>query len=991
MKSSEPTSMQKTSRIYLFLMMLLSSVTLYAQDVAVPGPGGCGAAAISSTFDVPCGVTSVTVELYGGGGGGGGRGGGSNGGFFDTRGGGGGGSGGYVSFTVDVIPGSTFSYSVGGGGCGGGGNGDGSSGDNGGGGGNTTITGTDALGNPVNLAANGGARGTGGSGTEGSAGSGGAGGTASGGSTNTTGTAGSNGNGGNGGAGGASGSIYGSGGVGGGDPGGNGVGGAILITFVTQGPPPVTPIVATTSETCSSDGTATIGNYAAAETYVFTPTGPTAGAGGVISGMTVGTNYTVVAGTGNCASGSSNAFSVAAATGSVVDPTVSTTAATCSADGNSVITTYNATMTYTFTPTGPTVAAGGAISGMTTGTSYTVTESDQTCTSAPSAAFSNDAQFPAPNITISGTLSYCLGSNTTITASGGVSYIWDDTGNSTTDAITVTQGTYNVGALDANGCPGTASVTVVETAPFAITITGPLSHCIGGNTTITASGGTSYSWNDLANSTTATVTLTQGNYTVTATDGAGCVSTEDVVITESAAPVAAFVVIDACDGTAVEFTDATTIATGNLTNWNWDFGDNTQSTDQDPTHVYAQPGTYDVTLVVGAGSCTDQITIQATSFENPVADFTTADVCVGTDATFTDNSSVTGSTIAQWGWDFDGEGNSIQQFPSFAFPSDGTYNVTLAVVSADLCTATFTDQVIIFPAPVPVFSAADVCEGSVTTFQNTSTVSSGTISAQVWDFGDNAGVSVGASPTYTYPAAGTYSVTLGVTTSEGCIAATAQNVTVNPLPVIDASSTDVLCAGQANGTVTASASGANAPYGYQWNDIFQSTTASVQNLNSGSYTITVTDALGCVSDTTVTVLQPLPIIVDMIAGDDTCGLGNGAVQAVMLGGTAPFQYVWSSINDSTTIYSEDVTPSGWNTMLSSGQYSVTVTDVVGCRTTGLATVGVIASPEAAFSTRSKPEEFIDPSVQFVNESTGAVSYEWHLGEGNVSYEEDPLF
>ncbi|MBL4587307.1 MAG: gliding motility-associated C-terminal domain-containing protein, partial [Flavobacteriales bacterium] len=42
-------------------------------------------------------------------------------------------------------------------------------------------------------------------------------------------------------------------------------------------------------------------------------------------------------------------------------------------------------------------------------------------------------------------------------------------------------------------------------------------------------------------------------------------------------------------------------------------------------------------------------------------------------------------------------------------------------------------------------------------------------------------------------------------------------------------------------------------------------------------------------------------------------------------------------------------------------------------------------------TRSKPEEFIDPSVQFVNESTGAVSYEWHLGEGNVSYEEDPLF
>jgi len=65
---------------------MFCSIVGWAQDVTVPGPAGCGAAPVAGAFPVPCGVTSVIVELYGGGGGAGGGGGGSNGGFFDTRG-----------------------------------------------------------------------------------------------------------------------------------------------------------------------------------------------------------------------------------------------------------------------------------------------------------------------------------------------------------------------------------------------------------------------------------------------------------------------------------------------------------------------------------------------------------------------------------------------------------------------------------------------------------------------------------------------------------------------------------------------------------------------------------------------------------------------------------------------------------------------------------------------------------------------------------------
>ncbi|MCF8258871.1 MAG: PKD domain-containing protein, partial [Flavobacteriales bacterium] len=902
-----------------------------------------------------------------------------------------------------MTPGTAFSYSIGAGGCGGGNGGDADDGDPGTAGGNSTFSGTDAGGAAVNLAANGGARGTGGDGTEGSPGSGGAGGTSNGGTTNTTGTAGTNGSGGNGGVGGAgagpsggaggastgaAGAVYGGGGAGGGNSqGGVGAAGGILITFAAPPVLPPAPVVASAPPSCSTDGTSTITGYDPTATYTFTPAGPTAGAGGAISGMVTGTNYTVTADVAGCTSAASAPFSNAASTGIAPTPTIAGTPPTCSADEVSTVSNYNAVMTYTFTPGGPTVGAGGAISGMTVGTSYTVVANDGPCISAASAAFSNAPQLAGPTITISGTLSHCPGGNTTITGNGGSGYVWDDASNSTTASIVVTQGTYTVIGTDANGCTGTASATVTQDAPFAITFSGALSHCPGGTTDVTASGGATYIWSD--GQTTATATLSQGTYTVTATDASGCVSSDDVTITQSDVPVADFLVVDACTGDAVQFFDASTVATGNITGWSWDFGDGSGSSVQDPTHVYFAAGTYDVTLTASSGNCTDAVTYQATSFPNPVADFTTANVCLGDPADFMDNSSATGATIAQWAWDFDGEGNAMTADASFTFLNPGTYNVTLAVVTTDFCADTHTGQITIYPAPVPTFTAADVCEGNATTFQNQSVVSSGLITGQVWDFGDNAGTSVNASPIYTYSAAGTYPVTLGVTTAFGCTAILTQNVTVNPLPVIAAAHTDILCAGETNGTATATASGSSAPYTYRWDNALQSTTPTIQNLGPGPYTVTVTDALGCVSDTTVVVQQPLPVNVQLVAGDDTCGLGNGALQAVMLGGTAPFEYVWSAINDSTTIYSEDLTPSGWNTMLIPGEYAVVVTDAGGCTATGTATVGQIPRPLAAFSTRSKPEEMKDPSVLFFNQSEAALTYEWHFGDGEVSSQEHP--
>lgn len=236
--------------------------------------------------------------------------------------------------------------------------------------------------------------------------------------------------------------------------------------------------------------------------------------------------------------------------------------------------------------------------------------------------------------------------------------------------------------------------------------------------------------------------------------------------------------------------------------------------------------------------------------------------------------------------------------------------------------------------------------------------------------------------------AGDYQIT--VTDGVGC---QTQLLTVigQPTPlVVNAGHFDILCAGELNGRAFATASGSVPPYSLLWNDPLMQTTDTIRFLPVGAYTVTVTDANGCIKDTTVVVQQPAPLVVDIVTGPDTCELGNGAVTAFMTGGVHPYIYKWSSIRDSShLVINPQPGAFGANTGLSQGEFIVLVTDSNGCEIEGRGTVGLIPSPVAAFSSRSKPEEFTNPEVLYVNESTGSVSWEWHFGDGMMSNEENP--
>ncbi|MES2619662.1 MAG: gliding motility-associated C-terminal domain-containing protein [Bacteroidota bacterium] len=797
--------------VFIFMLLFIAANAQVTFTGAV-----CGGGAVAGTWTVPCDVTSVTVQVYGSGGGAGGGGGGSNGGLFNTRGGGGAGGGGYTTITINVVPGSSFAYNIGSGGCGGGNGGDGDDGDPGTNGGNSTFSGTDAGGTPVSLTANGGSRGGGGDGTEGSTGSGGAGGSASGGATNTTGTAGASGSGGNGGTGGAGagpaggaggastgapGNNYGGGGAGGGNSGGGaGAAGGILITTLTTIPLAVVPTVSSTPATCLADGSSTISNYTAGTTYVFTPAGPTVLPGGAISGMLTGTSYTVVAGTGSCASGPSTPFSNAATTGPPGTPAISTTPPSCTADGISTIAPYDPALTYIFTPAGPTAGVGGVISGMVIGTSYTAQATDGSCSSGQSLSFSNAAQLPVPVASITGSLSYCTGGNTTLTASGGTGYAWTDAGATNignTASVTVIQGTYTVVVSNASGCTATASATVTELTSLSVTISGTLSYCPGANTTLTASGGIGYIWSDAGSSTTPSITVTAGNYSVTAADASGCTGTTSATVTEFSQPVINISgALSYCAG------GNTTLTAAGGASYVWNDAANSTT-----ASITVTQGNYIVTGT-DVNSCT--ATANATVTENalPTVNISgSLTYCVGGNTTLT----ASGGVAYLW---------SNGDITAAVTVTQGTYTVT--ATDANGCTGT-TSAIVTESTSlsVNISGVLTYCPGA-----NTTLTASG---------GINYSWSNGAALASNTVMAGTYSVTATDAGCSGSASAVVTEIATIPLNL----GSDVTACEDSLIVINAGSGYA----GYVWSS--GETTQTIQPQSSGAYSVTAVDANTC--------------------------------------------------------------------------------------------------------------------------------------------------
>ncbi len=288
------------------------------------------------------------------------------------------------------------------------------------------------------------------------------------------------------------------------------------------------------------------------------------------------------------------------------------------------------------------------------------------------------------------------------------------------------------------------------------------------------------------------------NVTLTVTNSTGCTHTVTLPVTPPAAATPNFAFVAACPGAATALTDQSVVGGGaNITNWDWDIdGDGViDYTTQNPNHVFNTSGVHNVELTVTTNNgCVSTITLPVTIPEIPVASFQMQNVCDGQVGNFNDNSTVGGSTIANWSWDMDGDlvEDYNTQNVAHTYPTNNAYNVTLTVTSADGCVDDTTQTVQIFPNPTADFTSTQPCLGTDMDFTDVSVGNGGTINTWDWDFdGDGVIDNTQQNPSYGFPAAGNFNVDLTVTTVNGCSGTINLPVTVHAQPTADFTFTSV--------------------------------------------------------------------------------------------------------------------------------------------------------------------------------------------------------
>jgi beta propeller repeat protein len=228
-----------------------------------------------------------------------------------------------------------------------------------------------------------------------------------------------------------------------------------------------------------------------------------------------------------------------------------------------------------------------------------------------------------------------------------------------------------------------------------------------------------------------------------------------------------------------------------LTSWTWAFGDSKYAYDQNPVHVYEEPGTYSVTLTVANASGsnyltkTDSITVAAPVM--PVAGFT-ADQQAGKaplTVTFTDTST---GEPRSWLWDFGDGATSDEPGPVHEYRTAGTYDVRLTATNgAGSDTKTVAALITVLPKTPPVadFTASPL-SGNAPLKVSFTDRSAGTPASWEWTFGDGA-TSTDRNPSHEYTAPGLYTVSLTAVNPDGTDTKTLQDaisVTAPPTPPV---------------------------------------------------------------------------------------------------------------------------------------------------------------------------------------------------------------
>jgi gliding motility-associated-like protein len=528
---------------------------------------------------------------------------------------------------------------------------------------------------------------------------------------------------------------------------------------------------------------------------------------------------------------------------------------------------------------------------------------------------------PAPlSISMSATVITCFGANdgtALVNTLGGTtpySFAWNTTPVQTDSlALGLSAGWAVVTVTDANNCDITDSILITEPAQMMTAVTGTDASCNGlsdGTATVVVTGGTigyTYSW-DGVSGTDTTNNLAAGWHYVVVTDGTGCTTLDSILINEPAPIVLTISMTSVLCSGGIDGT-ATVTATGGAGGFSYQW--NTTPVQFTATATALATGTYDVT-VTDMNGCINTSTIQVTTPNPLTTTLTPTNVgCFGSVTGSITNSVGGGVPNYTFAWS---NGEVTQNL--VAVPA-GTYTVTITDVNGCniIDTATVTQPTT--PVVININGVDVVCHGG-NNGTATATVTGGTTPYQYsWNTIPQQVTAMASGLSV-----GTY--TLSVTDASNCIQT--QTVTIQEPSNITAIITEQSsnCFGAGDGSATIAAGGGTPGYTYSWNTVPVQTGATATNLIGGqSYSVVITDTLGCTQSQNITISQPTDITLTTVQTDITCsGFTDGTATISATGGTPGYTFVWdANANNQITATA---------TSLGLGSYDVTVTDVNGC-------------------------------------------------------------
>jgi len=581
-------------------------------------------------------------------------------------------------------------------------------------------------------------------------------------------------------------------------------------------------------------------------------------------------------------------------------------------------------------------------------------------------------------------------------------------------------GTYDVKLIiiNVNGCSDTMvnPITIYELPSAAFLAD---SACFGNEThftdTSTANSGTIVTWNWDFGDGTPNSTLqnpvhlynTPGIYWVTLTVGnsEGCENdtTQEILVKEP--PDAQFAFENNCQGLPTQFTDQSVTFVGWMTDWYWDFGDDSTSTLQNPTHVYLSSGTFDVKLIVtNSEGCTDSITHQVLIHQGPSSAFTyTSYYCPAGRVDFQSLATGNGGTITNYLWTFIPGYTSTIPNPTFTYPvPDSTYVVTLAVTDEYGCEDFAIDStVLVNPGFEFTIEADTACYGIPTQFHATNLALGDSLMAVLWNFGDpttgGANTSTLHDPVHLFSSPGSRIVKLVAWNSENCVDSVFREVQVDNTPIANFGSVSLPCDSMVQFYDSTNTSGMYIT-SWVWNFGDGTPPMTIVPPNSpdvahpysieGIYqvSLTVTTSRGC-SDSIVKTVHRYPCIISAFAQTETILCANQDVLFTDLSVPVEFIDSWEWIfgdgADTTyTIFSPEI----GHDYPSEGTYLVQLI-IMGTQNGSLFSdtssleIVVRTTPQANFSTfnvcLTDTSLFLNTSTTFAGDT---LHYWWRFGD-----------